>query len=215
MEKRLETPPFLETIKLLNGKFYQLDLHEARIRRTQNILFPTLNQQGFSLPKAILEKLTQKAISLPTKGLYRCRILYRETIELIEFIPYTRREIRSLKLIESDLDYRFKSSDRTELNRLFNLREECDDILIVKNGYITDTTIANIALLHTETNIWHTPETPLLRGTKREALISTGKITLKKITPEDLEQEQYTKIALFNAMIDFGEIILSTKNIVK
>lgn len=205
--------PFLETIKLLDGQFYHLPFHQLRIKRTQKAFFPDLLHEHFSLPQALGSLLKKERIEIPSQGLYRCRLLYRRELESIEFIPYLRREIRSLKMIESDLDYAFKSSDRNALDRLFALREQCDDILIVKRGFITDTTIANIALFQPDTKMWHTPQTPLLKGTKREALLAKKKITPRKITPQDLDQ--YSKIALFNAMIDFGEMILSTKNIVK
>lgn len=34
----------------------------------------------------------------------------------------------------NDIDYSYKSTDRTELNRLTAQKGDCDDIVIVKNG---------------------------------------------------------------------------------
>lgn len=44
------------------------------------------------------------------------------------------------------IDYTYKSAGREPLNCLFALRGACDDILIVKQGLLTNTSIANIAL---------------------------------------------------------------------
>ena len=51
--------------------------------------------------------------------------------------------------------------------------------LIVKDGYLTDTSIANIALYDGYT--WFTPAHPLLRGTKRAELLNKQLIVEKDI----------------------------------
>ena len=84
----------------------------------------------------------------------------------------------------------------------FDKRESCDDILIVKNGYITDTSIANIALY--DGNSWITPKVPLLKGTTRQRYLDNAKILESDIKVQDLKK--FSKIALLNAMIDFDII---------
>ena len=47
---------------------------------------------------------------------------------------------------------------------------------------------------------------PLLKGTRRAQLLLEGCVTERDILVEELEK--YSRIRLFNAMIDFGEIEL-------
>ena len=65
------------------------------------------------------------------------------------------------------------------MNSLFQIRQDKDDILIVKNGLLTDTSIANIALY--DGNDWYTPLHPLLKGTKRAELLDKGVLKEKEI----------------------------------
>jgi 4-amino-4-deoxychorismate lyase len=79
--------------------------------------------------------------------------------------------IESLKLVEDNtISYRHKYSDRSHLLELMNMRGDCDDILIVKDGYITDTSFSNIVFF--DGDKWVTPARPLLRGTMRESLLT-------------------------------------------
>ena len=85
------------------------------------------------------------------------------------------RSIRTLKLVTANhIDYRYKSTDRSELNRLTAQKGNCDDIVIVKNGFITDTSFTNLALF--DGHQWLTPAHPLLAGTQRALLLEQGKI---------------------------------------
>ena len=79
-----------------------------------------------------------------------------------------------------------------------------EDVLIVKDGCLTDTSIANVALY--DGKMWCTPSHPLLRGTKRAELLDK-KIIVEKDIPQ-AHLGKYSKIMLFNAMIDWGCIIL-------
>lgn len=187
--------PFLETIKLEGGFFSALSFHQARMDETRAAFFE--NPAPLSLPLALM-----KAGSIPPKGLYRVRVIYSDVIESIEFIPYEKREVSSLKLIEADIDYRYKYEKRPAINTLFQQKKKCDDILMTKKGYLTDTSIANIALL--KDGIWYTPKSPLLKGTKRAALLHHGLIVEADIHQDTLPE--YEKVRLFNAMIEFGEI---------
>ncbi|MCA1758939.1 MAG: aminotransferase class IV, partial [Bacteroidales bacterium] len=145
----------------------------------------------------------EKIIEIPEEfrnGLFRCRVVYSKNIEKIEFHAHQYRTIKSLKLIESsDLDYRFKCTNRERLNSLFEQRGNCDDILIVKNGFITDSYISNVVFFDGQK--WWTPDTPLLPGTQRARLIHEKKIFVCPITPADLSK--YEKAGLINAMQDF------------
>ena len=106
-------------------------------------------------------------------------------------------------MVRSDeIDYTYKSIDRGYLNQLYALRETADDILIVKNELVTDTSIANIALYNGSE--WHTPKSPLLKGTQRAFLLDQQIIKEEEITLKQLFT--YSRITLFNAMITFRKI---------
>jgi 4-amino-4-deoxychorismate lyase len=146
------------------------------------------------------------------KGLYRCRVLYTNTIESVEFLAHEYKKTESLRLVEDHtIDYRFKYSDRKKLNLLFEKRGDCDDILIVKNGCITDSWTAN-AIFY-DGHSWWTPDTPLLPGTQRAKLIDEGKLHVCRITPSDLSN--YKKAGLINALQDMDDMpLIPIKNIV-
>lgn len=184
---------YLETIKALDGELYHLDYHQERLNRTLGSI-DTHNLHNLLNP--------------PKNGLYRCRVSYNSASLNVEYLPYAKRQIKSLKIIVDDaICYDKKYEDRVELNRLYEQRESCDDILIVKNGLVSDTSIANIAFY--DGQFWQTPHSPLLPGTTRARLLVTKKIYEKEIKVEDIYK--YKKVALMNAMIDFD--IIAEENI--
>jgi 4-amino-4-deoxychorismate lyase len=176
----------LETIKIEDGQVMNIEWHNRRCNRSRLELFDEKN----------LLKL-EEFIEPPKRGLYRCRILYDKEVKSIEYIPYSPKKISSLKIIQSDIDYSYKYSNRDELNRL--LDKKYDDIIIEKNGLLTDTSIANIAFYDGKS--WLTPHKPLLEGTVREKLISERFLIVKNIKCEDINC--YSHFALMNAMIGF------------
>ncbi len=56
-----------------------------------------------------------------------------------------------------------------------------------------------------------TPHTPLLAGTRRAHLLRQGRLTEAAVTPADILS--YTHVALFNAVIDLGELVLPTARV--
>lgn len=141
----------------------------------------------------------------------KCRVIYDgEGVKDISYSDYTMKPVRSLRLVCSDeVDYTFKSTDREALNRLFAWRGEQDDVLIVKQGLLTDTSIANIALF--DGADWYTPKSPLLKGTKRGELIDRGIIKEKEITAAELSS--FSFVRLFNAMIGWGVLEIPTESV--
>lgn len=181
-------PLLLETIKIEDGEVSDLSYHQARCDKSRKALFNSTDRLDLS-----------SLIQAPPKGLYRCRILYDEKIHSIEYIPYSPKEIHTLKIVSSDLEYDHKYANRDALNKLLQTHTDADDILIEKEGYLTDTTIANIAFY--DGKQWFTPEKPLLKGTMRAKLLDVGFLHTRKIKKEDLKN--YTQVALMNAMIGF------------
>ncbi len=182
---------FLETIRVEDGIHFHLSYHQNRYANVLKILNAKKIQR------------LDTYLDAPKKGLYRCRLRYNlQKIIDVEYLEYKKREINSLKLVYDDaIDYSFKYCDRKNIDKLFALREDYDDIIIVKNGFITDTSISNIALFDGE---WKTPASPLLKGTTRARYLNEGKLIEADIRVIDIKN--FTKIALLNAMIDFDII---------
>ena len=175
---------YFETIKCEDEEVFNLDFHNKRVANTIGL---NLNLQEYIYP--------------PTIDLLRCKVIYSEIgIEDVQYFKYKKREIKSFKLIYNDkIDYSKKSLDRSSLDYLFNQKEDADEIIVIKNTFVTDTSIANIAIF--DGSNWITPKTPLLEGTSRARLLEEKNIFEKDITVDMLKNAK--KIALMNAMIDF------------
>jgi len=185
----------VESIKLKDGVIQNLEYHQMRMNRSMDELFP----KGEKINLATV-------ISIPdnfASGIFKVRVLYGNSVQKIEIEPYTFRTIQSLKVVHHEsIDYHLKYTDRQILQKLFAQRENYDDIIIVKNGSVTDSFAANLLFFDGET--WVTPNSPLLKGTKRQLLIDQGFVFEKKIRVEDIRS--YQKIGLINAMIDLEEM---------
>jgi len=190
--------PLLETIKCEDGIVFNLPYHQERLNQSRQ----ELHQANDTLDLRFI-------IHPPRKGLYRCRILYAKKIQSIEYIPYIAKKIQSLKIVPSSVDYHLKYANRETFDTLLQKHYDVDDIIIEKEGYLTDTSIANIALYNGKQ--WFTPTHPLLKGTMRQKLIDEGFLHTRDIKKEDLHH--YTHVALTNAMLEFK--ILNTINIIQ
>jgi 4-amino-4-deoxychorismate lyase len=136
--------------------------------------------------------------------------LYDTKIQQIQYIPYTPKLIQTLQIIEApNIKYPYKYANREQFEQLTN-QTKCDDVIIAQNGYITDTTIANIALL--KGDVWYTPASTLLNGTTREFLLDNHMLCIKDIKVDDIFS--FDKIALMNAMIRFYHIDKPLKDII-
>ncbi len=192
MPDSIASPLFLETIRIEDGMAWHLDYHTKRLNQTY--------RAHFGSPKEIV---LSELLTPPSDGLYRCRVIYGREVESIEYLPYTPKSINTISLVHcDDISYPYKYADRSALDALFASCGACDAVLIVKNGLLTDTAIANIAFL--EHGKWITPEKPLLEGTTRNRLIDEGFLTPKAIRADEINR--FDGFALMNAMIGF-EII--------
>ncbi len=188
---------FVESIKLKDGIFYRLKLHQERVNKAFAVCYPD------DEPISIFETLSQSLV--PQEGTYKCRVVYDNFVGLLEVVPYSPRGIHSLKLVETELEsYPYKLEERTGFNAAFAQRGDCDDVLLVKNGLLTDTSYCNIALYDGKS--WVTPRLPLLYGVNRADLLAHEKLIEKDIHVRELKN--YQKIALFNALIEFGDLEL-------
>lgn len=191
----------LETIKIEEGKVHNLSYHQARCDKSRQALFKSTD----------ILKLSS-LIQPPKTGCYRCRIVYGEALHSIAYIPYIPKKIDTLKIVPSEISYDFKYEDREPLNALLNAHNNVDEVIIEKEGYLSDTTVSNIAFY--DGKQWFTPEKPLLEGTMRAKLIDEGMLQLSQIKKEDLAR--YTHVALINAMLGFKILTIhSIQNIIK
>lgn len=187
--------PLVETLKLKNGKLYNLSFHQTRMNGALAELFP--HSAGIDLATEI--KVPENC----REGLYKVRVLYGSTVEAIEIEPYHFRTIRSLKVVRHEsIDYHLKYTDRQILQQLFAQREDCDDIIIVKNGLVSDAFAAN--LIFFDGQKWLTPNSPLLKGTQRQALLEQGIISEMELKESDISSFQ--KVGLINAMVSFDDM---------
>ncbi|WP_373513313.1 aminotransferase class IV family protein [Persicitalea sp.] len=189
-----------ETICVEQRRFSKLlPYHEARLNRTRQALW------GIREPLALQDYL--EIPDFVNNDKHKCRITYGEEIVNVEWEKYQPRTIGSLRLVEADhLDYAFKYKDRRALDFLYAQRGSCDDVLIVRNGLVTDSSYANVALFD-GTN-WYTPEQPLLAGTQRAYLLDEGVVVPKAIRASEVGD--FRHIRLFNAMLPWEEAPTAT-----
>jgi len=181
-----------ETIRLQDGVLQNIEYHNARLNNSRKSLYKS--PEEFDLKQII------QIPSTCMQGLYKCRVTYSKEIKSIDFEPYIPHVIKSLRLIEDNtISYDYKYTNRGSLNKLLTKRERFDEIIIVKKGYITDTSYSNI-IFHDGIK-WVTPSTPLLRGTMRSFLIDNNMISEMEIKVADLKN--FKKARLINAMIPF------------
>lgn len=183
----------IETIKVESGSLRNLSYHNQRMNLVRKNLWqiaaPIHLEEHIRLPENL------------GSDLYKCRVLYGRNIEDIAFEPYQLKSVETLKIvIDNAINYRYKWEDRSAIQKLLDKKDGCDDVLIVKGGYFTDTSYANVAFY--DGKKWLTPIKPLLGGTQRQKLLDELIIEEAEIKPSDLTRFQ--KATLFNALMEFN-----------
>lgn len=176
---------FFETIRCDKYEIFNLEYHNKRVLRTIGRRIDLIDY-----------------ITLFSDELQKCKVTYNiEGVVDVSFSNYQKREIKSFKVVYDDtIEYSKKSIDRKRLDELFKKRGDSDEVMIVKNGVLTDTSIANIAIFLD--NEWITPKKPLLLGTTRQRLLDNGVLKEGDIDVNMLKKAK--KIALLNAMVGFS-----------
>jgi len=195
-----------ESIKIENNLIINSDYHIERMIKSVKELFNI--ERSFNFDFLFSE------INTLGSSVYKLRIIYNKDIIEYEIEKYKKRKINTLKIVNtnnSDI-YSLKFLDRKKINELYNLRDDCDDILIVSGDYILDSSIANLVFYNGFE--WHTPTSYLLNGTKRQFLLNNNIIKEKNIRLSDLKK--YKSFQLINAMLDFDrdDNILDINNII-
>lgn len=185
----------VESIKIKDGIVYNIEYHNRRLNNSRSILFGTVNKVDLSDHIVIPEQYSE--------GLVKCRVLYKEKVESVEFQNYNFRKVEELVLIEDDdINYEFKYADRSKLEYYAAIVAPAIP-LFVKNKRITDTAWANVVLY--DGTKYSTPGFPLLKGTKRGKLIEQRRIVEEDIKVDQIEN--YTSLFIINAMIDLEDDI--------
>ena len=181
---------FIETIRVFDGRPCNLPYHVARVNDTCRHFW----NRCFPIP---FEQVLRK-VRFPA-GLCKLRFVYDESgVQDVSCQTYVPRKIGSLQIVyDDDVDYSFKKSDRSYLNLLKLQQGDADEILIVKQGIITDTSFTNVAFF--DGHQWFTPSAPLLRGTMRASLLDRHAVIERDIRVADLSS--YRAVSLINAML--------------
>lgn len=189
----------IESLCLENGIIKNIDYHNLRMNKSRYDLFGCHDVIDIA-----------GVISLPQyakTGMWKIRIIYSAAVDRIEYEEYKRKTIRSFQIVfADDMDYSHKYLDRTHIAQLLETRNDADDIIIIKEGFVTDSSSANIVLYDGQS--WITPASPLLHGTKRAKLLHEKLITERLVALNDIPS--YTHISIINAFLDIGDIAVPT-----
>lgn len=187
---------FIESIKIEDQKAFLLDLHQKRVNQT----FAHFGEEGsIDLAKIF------KNLEHDEDGLYKLRIVYDLDKKFTtQLIPYAIPEIENFQLVENNsYDYSFKFEDRKEFEHM-KTKAKTEEIIVVKNNHITDTSYTNILFLKGKE--WFTPTTYLLNGVMRQHLLHEKKIKETEITLQNIKE--FSHFQLINAMNDFDDMFI-------
>jgi len=187
---------FIESIKVEDQKIFLKELHQKRMNDTFLYFGKECKIDIYSL---FLN------LEHDEDGLYKFRIEYDlENNFKTQIIPYVISELDDFELvIDDELDYRFKSADRTQLQKLKD-KSHADEVIIVKNNQITDNSYSNLLFLKDKT--WFTPKSYLLNGVMRQNLLHSKEIKEAEITLDNIKE--FTHFQLINALNNFDDIFI-------
>lgn len=188
----MSLPLCFETICVQDRQFVNLAYHEARLNKTRTELFGFIDSWNLSDLITIPDDIND--------GYFKCRLAYSKDVDNIKWEPYHFRTITKIQRVYDDeVDYSYKYNDRIALNNIYEQRGDAEEILIIKNGLVTDSLYCNVAFL--KDGRWFTPDSPLLPGTQRAFLLDSGIIEEARISENDISD--YSHIKLFNAMVNW------------
>ncbi len=189
--------PLFESLCIQNGKILNSKWHEKRFRKAY------LKYFGKSAYFNLLDQ-----IKIPKefkKGNVKLKVLYGENGRETQFEIYKIQKINTIRLVHvSSLMYPLKLTNREKLNFLYEQRGDCDDVIIVRDGQITDSSYANLIFFNGRE--WITPKHPLLKGTCRARLLANGKIKLATLGIQELKA--FKGLKLINAMRDIDQELI-------
>lgn len=184
---------FIETIRVENGVAFLLERHQQRMERTF---------EAFQKDNLIDLKEVFHSLEIPSDGLFKWRLLYDLNGDFSsELLSYQVLKFKDFQLVNDDnVNYHFKFEDRAALNQL-KAQAEAQEIIIVRQGKITDTSFSN--LLFKKGEHWVTPKSFLLNGVQRQYLLAENKIEEVEITLNNIIG--FSHFQLINAMNRMNE----------
>ena len=187
----------LESIRVEMPDFNMplLPFHLRRVYDSQTALWNMAGLPDLSLE--IKRSFPTQTFDKQRRDTYKCRVLYHKcAIQCIEWHKYMEKQVKTLQIIRADeLHYPYKFADRQSIDALKS-SAAMDDILMHRNGLITDLSYANVAFF--DKKQWITPKNPLLKGVKRASMLESNTIVPADVPVTDLSL--YDKIMLFNAL---------------
>lgn len=199
----------IETLRMEDGVLQRLPYHEARYKNAMRHFWHE------TCPKKLAQILADNGLKTDGRnpgftGTYKVRVEYCHDHCSVQATPYRPKHVASLRMVAGDgTDYHYKYADRSALAKCLERRDGCDEVIIVKDGLLTDTSYSNIAFF--DGTHWLTPRVPLLAGTMRSWLLDNGLAKEADIRPADLGS--FSKASLINAMLPLGELTVPTSEI--
>lgn len=188
------TFPFLETIRIDHGVVQLLDAHQRRLSHVFSFHYPNIEPHDLS---------ALAWDDIPSDGIYKCRILYNSSQLHRQFIPYEKKSINSVVFEEGVVNYPFKYSFRLPWNIWADHAQDSQEVIVVSDGLIRESTYANVAFQID--GQWLTPTEPIFHGVMREYLIAQKTITPSKLSISDVMRSD--SVRLFNAMMPWDDCV--------
>lgn len=187
------TFPFFESIRIEDGQLQNTKYHLQRMMLTCLGAFGSFKFshlfEDFIIPEEFRDEIS------------KLKLYYNESRWDFEIFSYQRKPVESLQMVDAkDLIYERKYTQRLAIEELTRDKGQCDDILIIKEGLVTDTSIANIVFFHD--NVLLTPADCLLAGTERQRLLKEGIADAVRIRTEDIPY--FDGFCIINAMNPLG-----------
>jgi len=184
--------PLFESVCVAGGAVRHGRYHEQRFEASYRKLYG--KKPGFSLWEGLSLEGADPSLT------YKLRIRYNASGTSWELAEYRSRLPETLRLVWDDtVEYALKYSDRQALDRLAAQRDGADDVLIIREGLVTDSSYCNI--LFWDGREVTTPKRPLLEGTCRARLLAEKRIAEADIPADGLDR--YLAFQLVNALNDF------------
>ncbi len=181
---------FIESIRIENNNTALIQYHQRRYEQCLNAHFEDATPEQ-------LDHIAKKYVH--KQGKWKLRITYDNKIRRVECIPYQPKLIKHFHVVYDDqVDYAWKYSNRKTFEKLKSGCAENEEIIIVKNNLITDSSYANLAFYAAP--YWYTPKHPLLKGVMRQYLLDNKLIKTADITPGQLAHFEF--FCQINAMLD-------------
>lgn len=185
-----------ETLAISDKKIKNLTYHNERFALGQKFLGKT----PVSIDSCLDELLNKGIGHIKNKDFFKAKVVYDAHHIEVSCEDYTPKKINSFLMIGCDkIEYGYKYHNRTLLNHLLLQKSSCDEVIIIKHGFVSDCTIGNLLFL--KNGLWYTPDTPLLQGTQRAYLLDIGQVQARRILWHEVFD--YEKIMMVNALNPF------------